>query len=100
MTGKQAWALAPGSRLSWRQLGEHWVVYDTGSGDTHWLDNWAAAALDLLEAQLSSRDGLLAQLAAQFVNDPADPGQQALAAELDGALARLHSLGLVQTPAA
>jgi PqqD family protein of HPr-rel-A system len=43
------WQLAEGSRLHWVSWDREYVVFNEGSGDTHFLDSFSAEILKVLE---------------------------------------------------
>lgn len=71
------WGLLPQAHLLWRQMGQRWVVYDCGSGNTLATTPLEAAVLGMLDLSTLSFESMLHEL-------------RAVAGDVDGA--SLHKL--------
>jgi PqqD family protein of HPr-rel-A system len=91
MAGQQ-WRLDPLAELHWRQLDGEWLVFESGSGDTHHFDLISAAVLICLEAKALDLGGLCEVLAGelQLSND------EDLSARIEALLEQLLKLGLIE----
>jgi PqqD family protein of HPr-rel-A system len=85
------WRLAHRARLRWRKLDDEWVVFDSGSGDTHRLDAISAAVLVCLELDAQDVEGLSQLLASELHL----PGKDLLG-RLESLLDQLCRLGLIE----
>jgi PqqD family protein of HPr-rel-A system len=90
------WRINRRTHLHWRRLGDDWVVFDDGSGDTHQLDAISAAALMCFEAEPHDLESLIAILAGEFRLPLGD----ALSRKTDGLIAQLGRLGLIEPASA
>jgi PqqD family protein of HPr-rel-A system len=86
------WQLERRTQLYWRRLDDEWVAYDSGSGDTHRLDGISAAVLMCLEVDAHDLDGL-----AQLLVSELDLPEEGLTEKLEGLLAQLSRLGLIES---
>ena len=86
------WQVNCHSHLHWRQLGEDWVVFDAGSGDTHQLDAVSAAALMCFESEPNDLSGVIAVLA----NELGLPIDEHLSNKFELLLEQLSSLELIE----
>lgn len=71
------WHCARPDDLHWHRFDDEpdqWVIFDAGSGDTHQLNNAAAAVLQQLIQKPATASDLVRHLAGQISED-ADPGQ-------------------------
>ncbi len=84
-----------GCRLLWRAWDEEYVVYNTGSGDTHLLDMVSGEILKCLEDQASDIAGLVSKSAARL---SLEPGPE-LSKHVSDLLLKLCDVGLIE-PAA
>jgi len=87
------WRLNPLCRLRWRHWDSEYILFNEGSGQTHFLNELGAATLQRLQqvASVSHMD-LVAWLSAEYVL-PADEQLQAHIAVL---LTDLDELGLIE----
>lgn len=69
------------------------VVYDTVTGDTHFLEPFATELFSRLERGLQDQDQLIKQLLENFIFSP----EEDVTALTESALAKLQSIGLVVT---
>lgn len=94
------WRVMRPQRLRLRRWGEHVVVYDDRSGDTHLLDDPAGRVLERLASGAASRAELLALadgVCEQHDDEQYDDEQQARhGVQLMDVLQRLRLLGLVK----
>lgn len=91
MDGRR-WRLDRRAVLHWRRFEDEWVVFDSGSGDTHRLDIVSAAALMCLESEPNDLGGLLAVLASELDL----PVEEGLSSKLESLLQQLSILGLIE----
>lgn len=91
------WRLRPGQRLRNRSWdGEHFVLYNNLSGDTHLLDAATIEILSMLEHGAATTAGLAAAL--QLGDGaPVEPEQLA---ELEELLGQLRAMALIDAQAA
>jgi PqqD family protein of HPr-rel-A system len=89
------WRLDPRAELHWRHFDGEWVVFDSGSGDTHQLDAISAAVLMCLESVPQDLDGLSQAIAGELnlAND-AD-----LARRIEQLIEQYTRLGLIEPSA-
>ncbi len=85
------WQLPRGCKLLWRLWADEYVVYNTGSGDTHVLDPFAGDILKKIERQ-SSTSSRLSAVVSEELGDPV-PG---LGARIDELLEHFSNLGLIE----
>lgn len=85
------WALAPLVDLAWRKLDDEWVVFDSGSGNTHQLPALPAGVLSCLEESAQGEAALLQTLDDVFASER--PGE--LADVLGEVLTQLCELELI-----
>ena len=86
------WRAPSGSLLRWRSWEHEFIVYDSGSGQTHLLDPIAAETLRILE-RVSASPHELFQLLAESLQIKPD-GE--LSSYLEKLLPKLERLGLVE----
>jgi PqqD family protein of HPr-rel-A system len=79
--------------LRWRNWGDEYIVYNTASGQTHYLNLFAAKVLQYLEVQPASLDALLEDVSASDVVCPADG--QPLLAQVRELVKEMDTLGLI-----
>ena len=86
------WRLVPGFPLYRHSWDDEFVVYNTGSGDTHLLDPVAAKALQILE------DGpvVLSELTGGVAASLEIEGDHRLLAYLERLLSDFRRLGLIE----
>lgn len=89
------WRLNPKSLLHFKNWGNEWVVFDTGSGQTHEMDSIAAVALMYCEGDWIS----LADIAAGVASDLDLTAVDNLPERLHGALVQFTSLELLESRA-
>jgi PqqD family protein of HPr-rel-A system len=94
--GAGKWRTNPAAGLRWRSFDGEWVVYDTGSGQTHLLDAFAAAVLGLVESAPQSEAELMSTLLEHLSAEERTSVPRALATILD----QLKGVGLVEPIAA
>lgn len=63
MEHTERWRIVPGYELLWFEGDDGHVVYHSGSGDTHLIDDAAADLLRLLQADSQASAALAARLA-------------------------------------
>lgn len=66
------WRLHPLADLTWRPLGDEWLVFDGGSGLTHAMDPLRAAVLTSFEEQAHSVESVSEVLRSHFGLDGSD----------------------------
>ncbi len=86
------WRLGTLVSLHWRNWDDEWVVFDSGSGQTHKVDHLAAAILTLIEADEITEHELFSQLS-QASGFSTPEWHQAI----DTATGRLCELGLIES---
>jgi PqqD family protein of HPr-rel-A system len=86
------WTVPSESRLHWQSWDDEFVVYNSGSGDTHLLDVVAAEALHSLERESANLSELGRRVAAALEIKLDDN----LSAHLERLLSDFHRLGLVE----
>jgi len=94
MTGR--WRVASPAALSWRSWAGEIVVYDDGSGDTHYLEPLAAEVFERLLDAPADLDELAARVAQSLAVDRDDELAQAIGAVVD----QFRACGLVARQAA
>ncbi len=94
MTGR--WRVASPAALSWRSWAGEIVVYDDGSGDTHYLEPLAAEVFERLLDAPADLDELAARVAQSLAVDRDDELAQAIGAVVD----KFRACGLVARQAA
>jgi PqqD family protein of HPr-rel-A system len=92
VTTRARWQVPADSELLWRSWGSEYIVYHTGSGDTHELNPTAAAVLQLLQQRPATVQQLAKHVAANF----AVPLDEELVLNIQKVLARLKILGVVE----
>lgn len=92
MPNSTRWHVAAGCSLRWRQWDDQWIVYHTGSGDTHMLDEASAQAVRRLESGPAD-----AQELARAVSATMGVGASSeVSAYVDKLLPQLDALGLIE----
>ncbi|WP_083748656.1 HPr-rel-A system PqqD family peptide chaperone [Pelomonas sp. KK5] len=92
---EERWALAPLVDLHWRRWEREWLVFDSGSGQTHMLDTLDALVLLMLEPGAAAPATIAEAIAAELELDPAETGD--VLERLPESLASLQRLGLTAT---
>ena len=83
------------SRLHWRRWGDEWVVYDSGSGQTHKLDRLTAVVLLTCEEGVVDPPGLVERVAQALAVDASDE----LAGRVRQVVEQCETLGLLESVA-
>ena len=86
------WKVNPEFPLQWQVWDDEFVLYNTGSGDTHLLDTLAAEVLQSLEIESADLLELIDRVAASLRIEP----DSKFSAYLEQLLSDLHKLGLIQ----
>lgn len=86
------WKVNSGFPLQWQVWDDEFVVYNTGSGDTHMLDTLAAEVLQSLEKKTADLSELAGRVAASIEIEP----DSKFSDYLEQLLSDLHKLGLIQ----
>jgi PqqD family protein of HPr-rel-A system len=86
------WRVPMGFSLHWQSWDDEFVVYNSGSGDTHLLDSVAAEALQSLERESANLSELAGKVAASLEINLDDN----LSAYLERLVSDFHRLGLVE----
>ena len=89
---RSIWRVPSGFGLHWQSWEDEFVVYNSGSGDTHLFDPIAAKALQSLDKEPASLSELEGRLAASLEIDP----DSKLSAYLERLLSDFHRLGLIE----
>jgi PqqD family protein of HPr-rel-A system len=89
------WRVMRPERLRLRRWGDHVVVYDDRSGDTHLLEGAAGRVLERLASGAAGRDELLA-LAGAAPSQHGEEQRVRRMVQLADVLQRLGRLGLVK----
>ena len=92
MTKTPTWRAPSSARLHWRSWDDEFVLYSSGSGDTHLLDPVAAEALRILEIESVSLFELVELVGRSLGIEPDDE----LASYLEQLIYRLEKLGLIE----
>jgi PqqD family protein of HPr-rel-A system len=82
LAAEPRWGLTPQSVLHWLCFDGDWVIYDSGSGDTHALDAWMALVLDHVESGTDCASLLAVSLSRELGQAP-EAVQQPLAQALE-----------------
>jgi PqqD family protein of HPr-rel-A system len=90
--GGQLWRLDSLAELHWRQLDGEWLVFDSGSGDTHRFDVISASVLICFEAGVHDVTGLCEVLAEELQLSKSED----LSGRIEGLLEQLLRLGLIE----
>ena len=88
----QLWRLDSLTELHWRQLDGEWLVFDSGSGDTHRFDVISASVLIRLEAGVQDVISLCEVLAGELQLSNSED----LSGRIEGLLEQLFRLGLIE----
>ena len=78
--------------LRWRSWDDEFVVYNSGSGDTHLLDPVAAEALQSLEQESADLSELVDRVSGSMEIEP----DTEFSAYLEQLLSDLYKLGLIE----
>jgi PqqD family protein of HPr-rel-A system len=85
------WAVPEGNGLAWRVWDDEFLVYNTASGQTHYLNFLAGEALRSLEAAPAETHELVRRLANEFgIAEDSPPLQM-----IDRLIHELDELGLI-----
>jgi PqqD family protein of HPr-rel-A system len=85
------WTVPKGNGLAWRVWDDEFLVYNTASGQTHYLNLLAGEALLSLEAEPAQTHELVRRLANQFgIAEDSPPLQM-----IDRLIHELDELGLI-----
>jgi PqqD family protein of HPr-rel-A system len=89
--GGMRWTVPKRNGLAWRVWDDEFLVYNTGSGQTHHLNFLAGEALRSLEAEAADVGELVSRLANQFeISEGSSPLQM-----IDRLIHELDELGLI-----
>ena len=91
-TQNARWKVNSEFPLQWRSWDDEFVVYNSGSGDTHLLDPVAAEALQNLEREEASLGELTGRVGASVKTEP----DSELCAYLEKLLSDFYKLGLIE----
>lgn len=86
------WRVTTGCELLWRFWGEEYVVFNTGSGDTHVLDAFSGEVLKGLQQCPATAS----EIAIRLVNTWAVTVEDVPVERLEPVLAEFHALGLIE----
>lgn len=86
------WKVNPEFPLQWQVWDDEFVVYNTGSGDTHLLDTLAAEVLQSLEREPADLSELIDRVVASLKIEP----DSKFSDYLEQLLYDFHKLGLIQ----
>jgi PqqD family protein of HPr-rel-A system len=84
--------VSTGVRLHWRSWEDEFVVYSSGSGNTHLLNTVAAKVLQILEREPTNLSELVEKVAATLEIEPSSE----LFAHLEKSLSDFCRLGLIE----
>jgi PqqD family protein of HPr-rel-A system len=88
---RKRWTVPEGNGLAWRVWDDEFLVYNTASGQTHYLNLLAGEALRSLEAAPAQTHELVRRLANQFgIAEDSPPLQM-----IEGLIHELDELGLI-----
>jgi len=85
------WHVPDSTALRWRRWGDEVVVYNAASGQTHYLNMFAATVLQYFEAQSASLETLIADTDIGAAEDAARP----VGVQLRELVKELDSVGLI-----
>jgi PqqD family protein of HPr-rel-A system len=88
----QFWGICRGCTLLWRNWDGEQIVYNTGSGDTHYLDFLSAAILKKLECAPAAVPELASCISCHDQSDPAENAYE----HIEILLGNLLSVGLIE----
>ena len=86
------WQVRPTTQLRWREWDGEFVVYNSESGQTHYLNGLAAKVLQYFEAQPASFASLMGDIE---LDDKAAGHAQPLLKQLSDLVNELDELGLI-----
>ncbi len=92
MTEQVRWRAISGFALHWHSWGKEHVVYNTGSGDTHLFNDFAALILKSLQENPATSDELLQLCTTSFKHDE----REELHSQINELLFELDRLGVVE----
>jgi PqqD family protein of HPr-rel-A system len=87
------WHVPASTRLCWRNWGDEYIVYNAASGQTHYLNLFAAKVLQYFEAEPASLDALLEDVSVDDIARRADG--QPLLAQVRELIKEMDALGLI-----
>ena len=87
-----AWRIGPETDLRWKLLGNQYVVYNCGSGDTHVLDPIAALLIQQIQERCFESDALADRVGALLNLEATED----LYCKLQETLSQLDRLGLIE----
>jgi PqqD family protein of HPr-rel-A system len=91
-TTSPRWKVNSEFPLHWRSWDDEFVVYNSGSGDTHLLDPVAAEALQSLEQESADLSELVDRVSGSMEIEP----DTEFSAYLEQLLSDLYKLGLIE----
>lgn len=91
-SGEHLWRITQGCELCWRSWNEEFVVYNSGSGDTHLLDLLSAEILKKIEEAPVSSKALEEWVAGEVAADSIPE----ISGYVSKLLLQLHSLALIE----
>jgi PqqD family protein of HPr-rel-A system len=86
------WRITRDCQLSWRKWDEEYVVYNSGSGDTHLLDSFGAEILLCLKENPSDAHELAMGVLGDLETDQAPM----VTSRIEQLLAQFEAVGLVE----
>lgn len=90
--GEHLWRITQGCELRWRSWNDEYVVYNSGSGDTHLLDLLSAEILEKIEEVPASSRALEDWVAGRVAADSIPE----ISGYVSDLLLQLHSLALIE----
>lgn len=92
LSDETVWRITQGSELLWKRLEDDFLVYDTGSGNTHLLDLLSGNILQFIQScRPTTRD-----LCAHMDSTRLPPHRNPSSSYLENLLERFQRLGLVE----
>jgi PqqD family protein of HPr-rel-A system len=92
MDSEVLWRVVPAFELHWRCWDDEYIVFNSGSGDTHLFDKDSAEVLQLLEQSPFTEQQLINKI---FSSPPGESDEEELQ-YLKQLLINLHQLGLIE----
>ncbi len=87
------WHVPASTRLRWRSWDDEFIVYNAASGQTHYLNMFAAKVLQYFEAQPASLDALIGDT--DISGAAADDATRTMLSQLRELVKELDSVGLI-----